>query len=297
VELLDLQAGSNGDSGPPVPPFSFQEEMSGGAAAKIVVKDASGRTWEVKWGEEAKAEVFATRLLWATGYYVEPAYFVPGGTIRNVGAVGRASNFIDRLSGNLFRNARFELRDDRLRLTTSSGWLLNDNPFLGTPQLQGLKIMAMLVSNWDLKDPRARDGANTSIVRIKHGDGTEELRYLVNDWGAAMGKWGGLFTRSKWDCKGYTSQNNDFVKGVEGGFVRFGYQGKFPADVAEQISVDDVRWLMTYLGRISDNQLRTALEASGATAEETACFVPAIRDRIEQLQRVTYDHSSTRARQ
>jgi len=46
-----------------------------------------------------------------------------------------------------------------------------------------------------------------------------------------------------------------------------------------------VAWLVRYLGRINDEQLRAGLLASGATSEEAGCFTAAIRDRIEQLRR------------
>jgi hypothetical protein len=45
-----------------------------------------------------------------------------------------------------------------------------------------------------------------------------------------------------------------------------------------------VRWLSRYLARITDDQLRAGLRASGATDEETDCFTRAIRERIKQLQ-------------
>jgi hypothetical protein len=67
--------------------------------------------------------------------------------------------------------------------------------------------------------------------------------------------------------------------------VYFGYTGQRTADVAEGIRVDDVRWLLTSVGRLTDAQLRVALEASGADAKETDQFCRALRARIEQLER------------
>lgn len=278
--------GPGGPNGAPVPPFSFQEEQGGGTSAKILLRDDRKRVWEVKWGEEVKAEPFASRIAWAAGYIIETEYYVPSGTIENVGALKRASPDINRGEGNAFHKARFELRDEDVQLTTMKPWRLDQNPFLGTNEFQGLKIVSMLVSNWDLKDPRSSDGSNTAIVRHKPDNGPEELWYIVNDWGATMGKWGGIAKRSKWDCKGYTSQNKDFVKGVDGDRVRFGYEGKFTHDVRDGITVENVRWLMQRLGKLTDDQIRTALKASGATEQETGCFVPAVRERLNRLSRV-----------
>lgn len=282
MAIRDLAGGPLGKEGVPAPPFVFQEEEGGGSNPKILVRDANGRLWEAKWGEEVKSEPFVTRLIWAVGYIVEPEYYVASGRISDVGALKRAAHLIDRSNGNSFRNSRFELRNERWLIVPGQGWLLNQNPFIGTNELQGLKIMSMLVSDWDLKDPRSPDGSNTAMMRYEGGP----IEYIVNDWGATMGKWGGVAKRSKWDCKGYRSEDKEFVKGVDGNTVRFGYEGKLTGDVAKGITVDNVRWLMQYLGKISDEQLRGALEASGANSEAVGCFVPAIRERIEALRAV-----------
>jgi hypothetical protein len=284
VEKLDLAAGPLGLGGAPRPPFVFQQEDGGGSTPKILLQDAARRVWSVKWGREVYGEVFATRLLWGAGFMAEPSYFVRHGTIDSVGALSRASREIDRSQANAFRNARFELRPIDA-FPAASAWNWNDNPFIGAPELQGLKIMVMLLSNWDAKDGRD-NGPNTGILRVKREDGTEELQYLITDWGASMGKWGGLITREKWDCEGFTSQTAEFVKGVEKGRVRFGFSGVRQEEIAGAISAADVRWLMRYLGRIGVNQIQDALTASGATPAEVRCFSAAIRDRIEQLRRV-----------
>jgi hypothetical protein len=101
-----------------------------------------------------------------------------------------------------------------------------------------------------------------------------------------MGRWGAIAARSKWDCKGYSAQTKDFVKGVKNGIVEFGWDGKRADDIAKGIRAGDVPWLMLYLGKVTDEQIRAALEASGATPEETQCFGPAVRERIEQLRKV-----------
>jgi hypothetical protein len=244
--------------------------------------------WSVKWGEEVKAETFASRMLWATGYLAEPTYFVSEGRIDSVGAITRASNFIDRTNGGYFRDARFELRDNlAFHPLPTDNWSLDNNPFLGSRELHGLKVMMMLLSNWDVKDARSSDGPNTAIAEVEE-NGTKLLFYGITDWGATMGRWGDITSRSKWDCKGYAAQTPDFVNGVDAsGFVIFGFRGKRTDDVVRGIRVSDVQWLMRYLGRISDAQIAAALRASGATPEETACYGGAVRSRIEQLRKVS----------
>jgi hypothetical protein len=261
----------------------FSEELPGGTAPKIIVTDNRRVKWNVKWGPEVKSETFATRMVWAVGYYPASSYFVREGHIDSAGALSaRVEKYIDRSNKGLFRDARFELRDFKEHPLPTSNWSLVSNPFVGTPELNGLKIMMMLLSNWDVKDARSSDGPNTALIQIG-GD----LHYVVDDWGASMGKWGDFFTRSKWDCKGFESQTPAFVKGVDSdGLVGFGFTGKRTEDMRRGINVDDVRWLMRYLGRINDDQIRAGLQASGAGSEEVSCFSRALRSRIDQLAKV-----------
>src|SRR5262249_7712629 len=287
VERLDFVAGPGGQANTPKPPFTFIEEDLHGSNPKVRVSDANGNRWTVKFGSEVNSETFATRMAWAAGYFVEPAYFVPSGKIQNVGKLERAKNSVK--SDGSFTDARFELRREKgvKKLDDEQSWSWIQNPFLGTKELNGLKVIMMLTSNWDNKDVRdIKRGSNTAIYVTPTGTAVEE-RYLITDWGGSMGKWGGLISREKWDCKGYHSQTKDFVKGVKDNKVEFGYSGQHSSDFKSDISVNDVRWLMGYVGRITDNQLRAGLQASGATSEEVACFTQSIRDRINQLKNVT----------
>src|SRR6185436_10258036 len=135
----------------------------------------------------------------------------------------------------------------------------------------------MLTSNWDNKDVRdVGRGSNTAILEINNANRTER-RYLISDWGGSMGKWGGVMGREKWDAKGYEKQTPDFIKGVERGYVEFGYSGQHTTGFKDGISVKDVKWLYGYVGRITDQQLRDGLNASGATPDEVERFTRSIR--------------------
>lgn len=286
VERLDFAAGIGGRDGAPLPPFRFVAEHSTGSSPCLSVADARGRTWRVKWGDEVKSETFATRLAWAAGYFVERAHYVAAGVIEGDYELTRARDCVG--DDCAFRDARFELDEAGVRkLFDEHGWAWDDNPFAGTHELAGLKIMLMLTSNWDNKDVRdVARGSNTAIFEHRLEDGTIEARYLDIDWGASMGRWGDPFTRSKWDCEGYAAQTDQFITGVENGLVKWGYVGQRTDDAREGIKVADVRWLYAYVGRITDDQLREGLRASGATDEEVECFTSAIRARIERLGRV-----------
>src|SRR5215471_6474811 len=90
VRRLDLEWGPEGRAGAPQAPFNFIREDDDGTNAKIEVRDAKGHVWGVKWGEEVNSEVFASRLVWAVGYYVEPSYYIPSGRIIGATKLDRA---------------------------------------------------------------------------------------------------------------------------------------------------------------------------------------------------------------
>jgi hypothetical protein len=283
VGRMDLAGGPGGAANAPKAPFTFLEEDSGGTNPKIKVRDARGVEWGVKWGEEVNSEVFASRIAWATGYFVEPTYFVPIGKINGVTKLDRAKDYV--AADGSFTNARFELKEKGItKLGDEQSWRWDQNPFAGTKELNGLKIVLMLTSNWDSKDQRdAGRGSNTKIFLVKTRAGTE-ARYVFSDWGGTMGKWGGILRRAKWDHKGFADQTKDFCKGVKGGQVEFGYSGQHTESIRDGISVADVQFLLVSLGKISDQQIRAALKASGASPEEEESFTQSIRARITQLQ-------------
>jgi len=249
----------------------------------VWVRDANGRTWIAKWGKEVHAEIFAPRLAWALGYHASPAYFIREGRIIGASKLGRASEFIN--PGGNFRDARFKLIDHNYRYV-SGGWSWNKNPFLGRQELAGLKVLMLLVSNWDAKDARDSGEENTAI--FVRGTGPAAVyHYAVDDWGAALGGWGRFFTRDKWDADEFAEQNNQFIKGIDDrGAVKWGYSGKHAADLTHGITVRDVRWILPYLARLSDRDLMAGLRASGATVLEQKRLTRSLRYRINSLRRL-----------
>lgn len=292
VGSLDFLYGSGGPEGQPLPPFSFIKEETSGTNPKVLVKDGKGVTWSVKWGEEASPELFCNRLVWACGYVVETEYYVAHGQITGAHGLKRASNQV-QADGN-FIGARFQLRASSPKFLTTANWSWVNNPFMGTPQLNGLKVLVMLLSNWDTKDFRDIDptgaskggDSNLAIFQEKTDRGVRYL-YFVNDWGASLGHWGRSAARDKWNCSAYLDQTPQFVRGVKDGLVEFGYAGKHESDIARGIRVEDARWLLQYMGRVTDNQLRRGLAASGATPGELECYAGAIRQRIDRLKSVS----------
>jgi hypothetical protein len=282
----DLRYGPGGSAGVPAPPFEFVEELMTGSHPCVSVRDATRRLWRVKWGDEAKPEAFCVRFAAACGYFAEVTHYVASGHIEGVTMLTRARPLIGE--DGSFTEARFELEDRSVRMRFDEySWAWHDNPFAGTRQLDGLKIVVMVLSNWDSKDRRdVSRGSNTAIFEYPVSRFASEARYLITDWGGAMGKWGAtVVSRGRWDVAGFEAQTPGFVAAVHDGVVDFGYQGQ-RSEIGRAIPVAHVRWFYRKAHRITERALRMGLLASGATDEEATRFARALMARIEALGRV-----------
>ena len=263
----------------------FIEEHSTGSQPCVSVRDARDRRWRVKWGDEVRSETFAVRFAWACGYFAEVTYFVPSGAIAGADELSRARPCIDAATG-AFCDARFELDDPAVKkLFEEHSWSWDDNPFLETAQLSGLKIVVMLLSNWDTKDRRdVARGSNTAIFEHRLSRWRREARYLLTDWGGSMGRWGtNIVTRGRWDVAGFEEQTTGFITGVKDGLAVFGYTGQHTAEIAGRIPLEHVNWFAPYVSRVSRQFLIDAVSASGGTDEEAQRFAGALVERIRQL--------------
>jgi hypothetical protein len=282
IERLDFTH-ATGPENPPRPPFHFVRERLSGTSPKATVLDSAGVKWRIKGGPEVRAESLATRLVGALGYHVEPTWFVASGKIEGARSLTRAARLI-RPDGS-FSNASFERRDPNLK-PLPEDWAWNNNPFIGTDQLNGLKVLVMLVADWDNKDVRDRRiGSNTGILE-RRIDGREQLVYAVKDWGQTLGGWGPGLKPNAWNCERFTAQTKTFLQGHKGNYLSFGFTGQHTTDFKNDITIENVRWLMRYLDRITDTQLHSGLKASGATPEEMACLATQLGERIKQLRAV-----------
>ena len=284
ADLTDLRYGPGGADMVPAPPFTFVSEHLAGSQPCVAVTDARGRRWRVKWGHEARPESFAVRLAAALGYFAEVTHFVERGTIEGAAGLTRAKNCI--AEDGSFTEARFELEDRSVRmLFEEHSWSWDDNPFVGTPQLSGLKMVVMLLSNWDTKDRRdVARGSNTAIFEHRTSRYGREARYLIADWGGAMGRWGSnVVSRGRWDVDGFEAQTPQFVTGVVDGYVCFSYVGQRTAEITRGITVEHAAWFYGFARRLTEPALRGGLLACGATEEEATRFARALLDRIRQI--------------
>ena len=286
----DWTWGPGGQEIAPRPPFTFVKEKFGGSNPKVEVRDSAGRRWVVKFGSEAHTDTFAARLVTALGYAAEPTFYFASGSIEGVHGLKQAKRFVSK--DGAFRSGRFKLHvkgsaDDEGNET----WSWNANPFVGSRELGGLKILVMLTSNWDTKDARdGKENSNTGIIRTN-----SKAQYAVTDWGATLGKYGTFFKRNRWDWGGYRIQTTSFVKMSKDGALEWGFKGKHSRDITAGVGVADVIWLERYLARITDADLNAGFVASGASQPVAREYTRLMRDRIVQLQRVAQSNSGERA--
>jgi hypothetical protein len=258
IETRNLFLGAGGEQmKPDLTKITFIEDKPGGFSTKYRVRDASGKEWIAKVSKEAQPDTAANRLVWALGYETEIAYLVPKVTI-----VGKGE----------FENVRFEARPEDIKRI--GNWMWADNRFKNTPEFQGLKIMMVLLNNWDIKDD------NNEILASRSDSGEVLHRYIISDLGATFGKTGGFLSRSRNKPSDYVKSN--FIKKVEGDVIHFNYSGK-SGGLFENISVSDARWLARLLNRLSDKQIKDAFRSANYTTEEVDLLSGALKERIQAL--------------
>ena len=257
IESRNLLLGPGGEAmKPDLSRVTFVAEKKGGWSTKYTVRDGKGKEWVAKLSKEAQPETAANRLVWAAGYETEIVYLVPELEIQGKGT---------------FKNVKLEARPKDVK--RGGAWPWEGNPFDGKPEFRGLKIMMVLINNWDMKDD------NNAILATK-GATTSERRYIISDLGATFGKTGGIISRSRNKPSDYVK--SEFVKGVKGNLVDFNYGGK-NGKLFDDITVEDAKWLAAWLSRLSDSQIRDAFRAANYTPEEVEMLTGAVRTRITAL--------------
>jgi hypothetical protein len=270
ISTRNLLLGPGGEEmKPDLKQVIWEETMPEGYSVKWRVRDASGKKWVVKVGNEAQPETVATRLVWAAGYPSEVNYLVPCVQIVNA---PKPRKKVERCEGGKgYSNVRFEARpDDHKRLEE---WSWNENPFKGTKEFAGFVVLMGLLNNWDLKD------SNNKIVHVP-AEGGGELRYVVSDLGATFGKTGNFITHSRNEPEKYVKTG--FVDKVEGNFVRFDYSGK-NGGLFDAVKVEQARWIGDLLSKLSEEQVKDAFRAANYKPEEIEALAQEVLGRINAL--------------
>ena len=282
----NLLYGQGGAGNQPRGKFTFVEEDAGGSNPKFEVRDERGQKWKVKLGQEAQSETAATRLLWAAGYFTDEDYYLPELRVEGLTTLKRGAELIQ--PGGLVRGARLE-RDIKGEKKVGN-WNWFDNPFVGTKEFNGLRVLMALINNWDLKED------NNSVY---DGPGPEQ-RYVVSDLGATFGRTGNTDVRTRSVVSDYAA--SPFIEKNEAGEIDFvlhsrpkGYfffYGPYYREragmekIVDDIPRADAKWLGQLLSRLSDEQLGDAFRAGGYSAPEVAGFTKKVRERIAELNRL-----------
>ncbi len=301
ISALDLFHGQGGAARAPLAePFEFVEEDKDGVSPKIVVRDRDGLRWKVKLGPEARPEVAVTRFVWAMGYAVDEDYFVAAQEVQNLPSkLSRGSEFVS--GDGIVMNARWERMDQK----KEANWKWAKNPFSGTRELNGLRVLMALFNNYDMKDSQ-----NTV-----YSDASGQT-FLVGDLGATLGptgsKWPGK--TPKGDPKHYA--RSKFVTKVTDDYVDFAAPswpmmfGVIPLPplpysyltvpmmlfgrpaapniteqrwIGKRVPRKDVAWMAAMLRQLTPLQIREALRAGGYSPEEIEGLSAVVRSRIAEL--------------
>lgn len=256
----DLFAGPGGEAmKPDLSRVTFIKEETGGYSKKYRVRDAQGRVWVAKMSKEAQPETAATRILWAIGYQTEITYLVPSVNIEGKGT---------------FENVKFEARPENIKRLDL--WKWDDNPFVGTKELQGLKVLMVLIENWDIKDDN-----NKILLARNEQTRRNELLYIISDLGATFGKTGGVISRSRNEPEDYVKAK--FINEVKGNYVDFRFSGKRQG-LFDRITIAHARWTGSLLAQLTDQQIQDAFRAANYTPEQVRMLSDALKARITELE-------------
>lgn len=269
IASQDLFSGPGGEAmRPDLSNITFIKRETGGHNKKYRIKDGQGRVWVAKPGTEARPETAAVRLLHGIGYETEINYLVPSLTIPGVGTL---------------RNVRLEARPDNVKRLNP--WKWKANPFVGTNELQGLKIMQVFMTNYDLLD------LQNQVLEVQGTDGPE-LHYIISDLGSTFGKFGSnnlpiffRFGRSADNPRAWSKAK--FIKGVKNGKIVFATTGAKNRGLFKDVTVAQGRWLYSLLNQLNSGQISDAFRAANYSPAEVELLTAATRRRIDELERAT----------
>jgi hypothetical protein len=284
IASLDLFYGQGGKDAQPTSPFKFDAEDMSGTNPKFDVTDANSVKWRVKLGDEARPEVVASRLLWAMGYFVENDYLQPTAEVENL-QMKRAA---DKTKDGLIEDARFARKPDGQKKL--GVWRWKQNPFTGTKEFNGLRVMMALMNNWDLKDE------NNAIFEDKKSG--NDL-FLTSDVGATFGTNGLSFSKDRSKGDPETFEKSKFISHRTDATVDFATPAAPNAVLApnvkqyemrrglkwigKDIPIADVRWIGSLLKQLSHQQLVDAFRAGHFSPQDIDTYVSVVEKRISDL--------------
>jgi hypothetical protein len=284
VQQLNLIYGAGGKEDAPNPnaKYKFRKEDESGSNPKFDVEDDSGVHWRVKLGPEPRAETAATRLLFAAGYFVDEDYYLEDLLVEGLPKLHKGQSFVS--DDGIVHGARLERRTKEIKKLGTWEWF--KNPFVGSKELNGLRVMMALINNWDLKT------VNNSIYQME-----DQTVYAVTDVGATFGKTGNPAVRSKSRLKDY--EDSKFIQRITRDDVDFVLHSRplfitavdFPnyhertamQEITKHIPRADAKWLGQRLSQLSAEQIRDCFRAGGYTQDEVEGYSRVVQNRIAEL--------------
>ncbi len=257
IKSRDLFYGPGGPDHQPHGKLSYIQEKFNGVNPKFDVRDEDGTRWGVKLGNEAKPETAATRLVWAVGYFTNEDYYLPELKVGNL-QLSRGENLIQ---GNKIEGVRLKRHNKGEHKIANWSW--DKNPFVGTKELDGLKIMMEVICNVDLK---------ALNQHVYDEDGVEQ-HYIAADLGSSFGMCGKTMFYTKGKVRDFESK--PLIKDAGPEYVDFWRFKHIPREHA--------KWIGGYLAQLSDKQISDAFRAAGFSDEEVEGFTAKVKEKINEL--------------
>ncbi|HUK30886.1 MAG TPA: hypothetical protein VLV89_07220 [Candidatus Acidoferrum sp.] len=284
ISTLDMINGAGGAEHAPKPgaEYTFIKEDTNGTATKFYVKDSDGVEWLAKLGPEAKPETAATRFAWAMGYFTDEDYYLPQIHVNGLPILQRRMYGASKKTGIV---PRVRLKREVKKI---ENWKWDDNPFVGTRELNGLRVLMSLMNNWDLTEN------NNKVYVID-----KERRFVDSDLGAAFGEtgqvippatksWLWAYEHTKF-IKKRTPDTVSFVMRTHALFIFEPFAPKLYKTyaqverVAENIPIADAIWMGSQLSKLTPEQVKDAFRTAGYPPEKVDGFARAFESRVAQL--------------
>lgn len=229
-----------------------------GYSPGYTVTGPGGVEWSAKMGDEAQAEVTASRLVWALGFHQPAVFFLEEWALAGGPTPGRQT--------------RARLRPDVKGLKNVAAWSWHANPFVGTAPYRGLIVMMVMLNNSDLKR------AQNVIYDLTEAREGARRWYVVRDLGHSFGE-SGKFGADRNDVVEFETEA--FTKGAIGGRVQFNWSG-FHGELLKDLTPADVRWTCERLSRLTDAQWRDAFRAGGYDPALAERYIKRFKDKIAE---------------
>ncbi|HYS26377.1 MAG TPA: hypothetical protein VEP46_12255 [Vicinamibacterales bacterium] len=259
-EPRDLFWGIGGQKYAPKPDaaYAFKERDTSGFSTKYEVKGPGDVEWSAKIGPEAQTEVLMSRILWGLGFHQQPIYYLPSWTLKRDGTKSTESE------------ARFRPKLKAFERLDESWWW-QQNPFVGTQELNGLLVVLLMFNSTDLKND------NNSIYKFDEPVEGADRWLVVRDLGAALGETGRMYPRR--NCLECFEQHG-FITAIHDDRVEFDYVGRHQ-ELISMIRPADVRWAAEHLQKLTDRQWQDAFRAANYSESDAGRYIAKLKEKID----------------